>query len=333
MTKKSLSNLIIVLVTLIIIVITIIIIVYFTQNKDNKWIPEVQGSHVSEIEYQSIDGIKVETYDDYKTFKNSELANTYIISQKPTKEERYSKEYFDDSNLAVVKFNYKYSNVKFYMTDAIFSNGVCTIKLFGAISEVTSKESDSTYSCYLETKNSVKDLSFELVIEEYHYSNQELIFIGEDNKPYTPDNSAEPIVYKINNKEGIKEFIKQDGSISDMNYIVTYLNAYSNEFFNDYSLLAIKLPSSDFHENFVRISQSDQVEITSIYTNHYKFLNQTEYYALLVLPVSKTLEVQDVVYKVYNEYEDTVESIRFEESYSLIKVELESDSVEIYKSK
>lgn len=333
MTKKSVKNLIIILVTLIMIAVTVIIILSVTNNEGDKWIPEVQGSHVDEIKYQSLDGIKVETYDDYKTFKNSELANTYLISQKPTKEERYSKEFFKKQNLAIIKFNYQYANVEFYIKEVNFINGVCRINLFGAMRDSAIKEDETTYCCYLETNNSVKNLSFELDIEEYCYSNQQLIFIGGDNEPISPNLAAKPLVYKINNKSGIKEFVNHDGSLSDINYIVTYLNTFSDDFFENYSLLLIKVPSSDFHENFVRISQTDQVEITSIYTNHYKFLNQTEYYALLVLPVSKTLEVQDVVYKVYNEYEDTVESIRFEESYSLMKVELESASVEIYKSK
>lgn len=313
-----------------------IFVVLLTRDSENKWIPPVQGSHVDETEFENLEGIEVLAFDDFKTFEKSSFSDTYIIPQKPVKEERYSEAYFEKNNLVVIKFNFEYKGVDFYVKEITSQDETFyTVTLLGMVDEQNDEKEESTYCCYVETAQEVTGVTYGLIIAQINYIGSEYMMIGEDNLPSEPQEGAMPVAYKIDAVEGIAEFAAHDGTLSNKNVILSLLNGkYGEEFFSSQSLLAIKVPSSDFISNYAKIDEDNQVIITAISSNHYKYLTETEYYLLIIIPIDKDFSMAKMKRCIYNEYEDDLPSVASNIEYSLEKdAESSTTNLSVYYSK
>lgn len=332
---KNAKIIISIVVAVVVLAAVVICVVLLTRDTENKWIPEVQGSHVDEIEYEDLDSIEVLAFDDFKTFEKSSFADTYIIPQKPVKEERYSEAYFEENNLVVIKFNFEYRGADFYVKEITSQKeNFNTVTLLGMVDEQNDEKEESTYCCYVETAQEVTGVTYGLIIAQINYIGSEYTMIGEDNLPSEPQEGAMPVAYKIDAVEGIAEFAAHDGTLSKQNFILTLLNGkYGEEFFAGQSLLAIKVPSSDFISDYAKTDEEGKVILTSVRSNHYKYLKETKYYSLIIIPIDKDFSIAKMKSCVYNEYEDNLPSVASDTEYLLEKdVESSTANMSVYNS-
>lgn len=331
--KKSKIVIISAVVAVLVLTAVTLAVVFLTGKEENKWIPAVQGSHVDEIEYEDLESMQAFAYDDFKTFEKSAFADMYIIQQRPAKEERYSEEYFAENNLVIIKFNFEYKGAEFYVKDIAFKAGsLNVVTLIGMVDQSQDVKQESTYCCYLETAKEVTGVTYGLEIMQIDYVGFEQMMIGKDNLPIVPQEGAIPAAYKIDAVAGIAEFAACDGTLSEVNVIMTYLNnKYDDEFFANESLLLVKVPSSDFITNYASTDEYGKLTVTSVRSNHYKYLKETKYYSLIILSVAKDFSLTQTQRIIYNEYEDDLPSVASDSEYAVAEdFQNSTDNLSVY---
>lgn len=308
-------------------VLTVVICLCFAGcKKENLWIPDVQGSHVSEMPHEDIDGdYSVEKYTDFKSFKKSALANYNFIKQRVAKEERYSAEFFKTRDLAAIKFNYPKSGIEFTVADVAQQGSECVVKLLPMpdyYDEVEDQE--TTYYCFIETQSDISDKNFRLefldeVIREN--LNHSLTYITEDNLSYVFDEDA-PVAFRLSSPDAVMEFIEYDEIFTEYSYVRVLLTSILDGCGDDKELLLVRIPSSSF-ENLVGSIDGGAVKLTGAITNHYVFAWEKGGYWSMLVPfyVPKGFVPESIERAQYNEYEDefTPEQKFIGNSYTLEK--------------
>ena len=281
--------------------------VFALTSCQSEWIPEVQGSQVLEIPYESIeDEFTVEKYVDFSSFSKSPWASYNFIAQEQAKNERYSKEYFKKSDLIVVKFNMSEKGIDFTITDMIVEDNVCTINLLPVKRIAKIKEQQTTYCCFVETTKDISSLDIELNIQEnIVHESQAFSYITDNNEFYTFKDETEPVLFVIDSSNGIGQFFENDGVLSKQSYIFAQLSRYSEEVFSEYSLMLVRLPSSDF-EQLAVYYEDNVLHIVGTHSNHYLYEKETKHHKLVALLIPKDLNIDMVSRTVYYEYEDNL---------------------------
>lgn len=289
-------------------ILSVFIIFSFTSCNEDKWIPHVQGSNVSEIPFEIInDDYSVEKYTNYSMFLKSDWANFYFSTHAKAKDERYSKKFFKNSDLITIKFNKPEKGIKFTVTEVNISGNNCTVTLLPIKRIATTVKQDTTYCCFIETSHDVSGLNVELKFEEtVLHESQTFSYITRNNEYHTFENRIEPMIFVINGKNGIEQFVEYDEIINKQSYIYRLLSNYSEDVFNDYSLLLVRLFSSDF-ENLAVNFKDDKLNIVGVYSNHYLFEKETPHHKLVALLIPKNLTINEISRTVYYEYEDNLE--------------------------
>lgn len=313
-------------------VMMIVVTLCFTGcNKENPWIPEVQGSHVSVMPYEDIDGeFTVEKYTDFKSFKKSELANHNFIKQKVAKEERYSSEFFKTHDLAVIKFNKPEKGIKYTVVSADTNGNECCITLLPVKRLATIEAQDTTYYCFFETEEDLTNLNFKLEFSpEILHESEKLEYISpKTDLPYLFEDETTPVIFKIDSVAGVKEFIEKDEVIDQYNFISSSLLMYSDEVFSKSSLLLVRVPSS-FLESCHAYTNNDMIEVVDIKSNHYRYSweKDQEFSALIALLVPKDFAPNSIVRTNYNEYEDNIDTKSVRREYTLDNAATVTDSL------
>lgn len=290
-------------------------------KSENPWIPKVQGSHVSEMPFEQIDGEFVaEKYTDFKSFKKSELADYNFISKKTAREERYSAEFFKTRDLGIIKFNKPEKGIEYTVTDVNFSGNDCVVTLLPVKNPLAVEAQDTTYYCFLETENDLKnsDLKLEFLPEIIHESDNHAYISPENNLPYLFKNETAPVMFKINSAEGVREFIEQDEVLDEYNFVAKRLSMYSDGDFENSSLLLVRVPSSDL-EKCIGLANNNSVEIVGVKSNHYLYgweKNQ-EFSALITLFVPKEFSPDSISRTNYTEYDDNADNKAVFEEFKL----------------
>lgn len=288
----------------------IIFIVCLSSCKKNyEWIPSVQGSNVSEIPFEEIgDSHIVEKFANYSSFSKSKFANYYFCSQAKAKEERYSKEFFKNFDLITIKFNMPEKGIDFTVIDVCIVDNICTVVLLPVkrIAKIT--QQTTTYCCFVETAVDVSELRVELKFEEtILHESQSFSYITSSNEFYSFEDKLKPRIFVINNKNGIEQFIEYDEVLSKQTYVYGQLSRYNDDVFESYSLMLVRLFSSDF-ENLAVSFDDDKLNIVGTYSNHYLFENEMPHHKLVVLLVPKEIKINEISRTVYFEYEDNLET-------------------------
>ena len=312
-------------------IIAIVLAVVFTR-KETIWKPEVQGSYVREMAYEEISqDFLVEKYADYKSFSKSDLADYEFVTGKKATAERYSKEYFESKDLAILKFNQK-SKIEYYVTEAVFSDGKCAVKVKGTIKATDKNNSDATYYCFLETGYNVSEYDFSITVEEEtEYESRSINYITMENAPYLFQNKDAPELFLLDSKAGLESFIDEDPVLTKQSFGYAILNSYGEEFYETHSLLLIRIPSSDF-ESWIAVREGDAVELVCFRSNHYLYSKETKYHILIALAVEKTSEFKTVKSEKYSEYEDGITSENEKKEYSLTREEPSLEGVTKYRT-
>lgn len=306
-------------------------------NSNNPWIPEVQGSHVSEMPYEQINGdFTVGKYTDFKSFKKSELAEYNFIQQRIAKEERYSAEFFKTRDLAVIKFNKAENGIEYTVVSADIDGNECCVNLL-PVKRVTSVDAlDTTYYCFLETEKDLTDLNLKLeFLPEIIHESAKLEYVSpETNLPYLFKNEATPVMFKIDSVAGIKEFIEKDEVLDEYNFVSSNLLMYSDEDFSQSSLLLVRVPSS-FLESCCAYINNDVIEVVGIKSNHYMYgwEKDQEFSALIAVPVSKHFTPSGIVRTNYTEYEDNADNKSVRNEYALINTTTVTENLTRYDFK
>ena len=301
-------------------------------KSENPWIPEVQGSHVSEMPYEDIDEeFIVEKYTDFKSFKKSELADYNFISQRVAKDERYTAEFFKTRDLAAIKFNYPKSGIKFTVADVAEDGSESIVKLL-PMSDWETEEQETTYYCFIETVNDISDKKFRLELLDEPISENagdNIIYITEDNQSYVFDEDA-PVAFRLSSAEAVGEFIEYDEILTEYHYAQMSLTQLLNNCEDDKELLLVRLPSSSFEELAGSID-SGTVKFTGAITNHYIFAWEKGSYWSTLVPfyVPKGFVPDSIERMQYKEYEDefTPEQKLIRNSYTLDKTTEITDNI------
>lgn len=298
---------------------------------DNSWIPEVQGSHVIEMPYEDIKGeYVVEKYTDFKTFKKSKLADYNFIRQRVAKEERYSSEFFKTRDLAVIKFNKPEKGIEYTVVSADFSENNCCVNLLPVKRAAFVETQDTTYCCFLETEKDLTNINLKLEFStEIIHESTKLNYVSpKTNTFYLFENEVTPVVFKIDSTAGIERFIKDDEIMDERSGIARNLLMYSNEVFDQLSMLLIRVPSSDL-ENCMAYIDSNTIEIAGIRSNHYLYgwEKEQEFSALIALLVPKDFTPNSIVRTNYNEYEDNIDTKSVRSEYTLDNAAAVTDSL------
>lgn len=313
------------------VLIVVVTLCFAGCNSENPWIPEVQGSHVSEMPYEQIDSdFTVDKYTDFNSFKRSNLANYNFIKQRVAKEERYSAEFFKTRDLAVIKFNKPEKGIEYTVVSANISGNECSVNLLPVKRVTTVGSQDATYYCFLETEKDLTDLSLKLEFSpEVIHESAKLEYISpETNSPYLFKSEVTPVMFKIDSVAGIKEFIEKDEVLDQYNYVSSNLLMYSDEVFNKSSLLLIRVPSSNL-ENCTAYIDGDMIEIVGIKSNHYRYgwEKDQEFSALIALIVPKDFTPNSIARTNYTEYEDNINNQAVRSEYSLTSTTAVTDSL------
>lgn len=273
--------------------ITAIILAIVLSAEKPVRLPQVQGSHVTEMDYEAFDEeYKVEKYTDYKSFSKSVWADYEFVSGKKATQERYSREYFEKSDLAIVKFNKPQSGIKYYVTDAAFTEDACRVELVGTKRLAAIRDKTATYCCFLETENDVENCSFALTIkEEIEHESQSFSYITMENEHYLFPDKTEPEIFRIEAKEGLHQFVENDPVLTEQSYSMLFLSQYKEEFYRDHSLLLVRLPASDF-ESWVVCKNGNAMRLVGFRSNHYLYPTETKFHILLAIAVDKEFDAQ-----------------------------------------
>ena len=312
----------ILLISIIAMFLIAIIVVLIERNKP--WVPSIQGSHVMEMkEYEEIDGgFEYEYYDNFRSFKKSSLSEYHFISKKAAKDERYSKEYFKTRNLGILKFNNDKSKLNYYIIDVIISDGNCEVKLLEVKKIGFFTDKPSTYYCFLETVKDLSDLTFTLKIEkEVTYDSHVFSYINMDNEFVYLEGEDDPVIYRINDIDGLNDFIKEEKVLTTNNYIYKSMKLFIESSNKDTSFLLIRIPSSDF-ERWTATFDQGTINIVGVRTNHYLYEDETKFHSLIVLEIPKEQNVQKIESIKYFEYEDDLFTKEIDYSYNLVLSEL-----------
>ena len=301
------KNIIVKYVSLFLLCIFALVMMFALTSCQSKWTPEVQGSQVLEMPYESIDDdFMVEKYVDFSSFSKSKWASYNFISQEQAKNERYSKEYFKKSDLIIVKFNMAEKGIDFTVTDVVVEGNICTVELLPVKHIAKVSEQQTTYCCFVETTIDISTLDIKLKIQEnIVHESKAFSYISDTNKFYTFDNQTEPVLFVIDGKEGIEQFFDNDGVLSKQSYIFAQLSRYSAETFSESSLMLVRLPSSDF-EQLAVYYEGNTLHIVGAYSNHYLYKKETKHHKLVALLIPKDLNINMVSRTIYYEYEDNL---------------------------
>lgn len=279
----------------------------FASCKKKISIPSVQGSNVAEITYEEIvDDYTVETFSDFSKFSNSQWANYSFNSHELAKNERYSKEYFKNFDLITIKFNMPEKGIDFTIIDVSITDNLCTVVLLPCkkISEII--EEPTTYCCFVETSVDVSNLQVELRFEEtVLHDSRSFSYITSNNEFYVFENRVEPTVFVVNDKNGIEEFIEYDEILNKQSYIYRILRNCNEEIFEQYSLMLLRVFSSDF-ENLAVFLDNNELNIVGTYSNHYLFEREIQHHKLVALLIPKDTNITEISRTVYYEYEDNL---------------------------
>lgn len=329
--KKKLVIILCALAAAVLVAAIAVIIVFAT--KEDIWVPEQQGSYVREMPYEEIaEEFVVEKYCDFKSFSESALADYVFVLNKRAAYERYSKKYFKNRDLAVIKFNKGQSGIKYCLTGAEFSDDVCAVKLVGAVKLSVVKEQPATYYCFLETEKDISRYDFSFSIEEEtDCDSEQFSYITMDDKPYLFDETT-PKVFVIDSKRGFENFVADDPILTEQSYSVVLLNYYySEEFYEHYSLLLVRLPASDF-ESWFAVSEGDSLRLFCFRSNHYLYPQnkETEFSIFVVMIVNKYAEFGSLVTEKYFEYEDGAANTCERKEYTLSRETSSLVDVSVY---
>lgn len=290
-------------------------------KKENPWAPSIQGSNVMEMPYEEISGeYSVEKYTDFKSFKKSELASYEFVGERaPSKEGRYSEEYFKTRDLAVFKFNKPEKGIEYTVINADVSGNDCCVSLLPVKDTMQVETQDTTYYCFLETEKDISDWDIRLAFEEeVVHESQYFSYYDKHDRPYLFDETA-PVIFKISSNDGIADFIEYDEVIEKDNIISFNLgHGYPQEKFNEYDLLLIRVPSSELEDCAAYIN-NDTAEIVCVKTNHYMFgwEKNHELSKLIAFLVPKDLKLGGAARTNYTEYEDNADNQAVRSEYTI----------------
>ena len=313
------------------------VLISLPKSKENKWLPEVQGSHVEEMPYEDIVGdYSVEKYSDFKSFKRSELANYEFVGERaPSKEGRYSKEFFKTRDLAVIKFNKPEKGIKYTVINADVSGNDCCVSLLPVKDTMQVETQDTTYYCFLETEKNISDWDIQLAFEEeVVHETQCLYYTDKHDRPYLYDETA-PVIFRISSNDGIADFIEYDEVIEKDNFISFSLRyGYPQEKFNEYDLLLIRV-SSSYLEDCAAFINNDTAEIVCVKTNHYMFGWEKDQKSsnLIAVLVPKDFKLGGAARTNYTEYEDNADNQPVRGEYTINKTTAITENLTRYDLK
>lgn len=314
------------------------IMLFSSCGSENKWIPDIQGSNVSEIEYEEINGeYTADIFSNYSSFAKSAWADYYfnIMDQKPAKEERYTKVFFKDMDLIIIKFNVSEGGLEFYVSDVMKNDGVITVTLL-PIKKHEDAEQSHTYCCCVETAMDVTGCDVKLLFEEtVRYDSISFPYIVEDVTMGSTDilgNQPEPLVFLITGKQGIRDFFDYDEVMSERNlYVSIPLSSYPDDTYEEQNLMLVRVLSSVWERPSngpaVNIDGST-LNIVSAFSDHYAS-ESTPHHRLLALFVPKDFEPEQVVRTIYYEYEDDLAEKKVVSPYTRLETTDYSDNLKI----
>ena len=135
-------------------------------------------------------------------------------------------------------------------------------------------------------------MTFTLKIEkEVTYDSHVFSYINMDNEFVYLEGEDDPVIYRINDIDGLNDFIKEEKVLTTNNYIYKSMKLFIESSNKDTSFLLIRIPSSDF-ERWTATFDQGTINIVGVRTNHYLYEDETKFHSLIVLEIPKEQNVQ-----------------------------------------
>ncbi len=287
-----------------------------------------QGSTIIEMPQEEIGGFcEFEAYSSYSKFKKSDLAKKSVALNRPLKDDRYNRNYFDDKNLLVVKFNRNESGREYFVKDVNFSSTVCEVELFNRSNGTLAEE--ATYYCFIETANDVDSVTqISLSITELDYEiTGAAEYINSKNKLYLIEGKQNAISsYALRSSQGLSEFAILDNLPT--NYFRYRMLEKENGFYDAHDQLLIIVPSSSIMHWSVVVEHTS-ITLYSFSSSNYGFGGEgiISYHLLLAVSVPKGAEYNMVTCNMLYEYLDNKQNENITYSINLTRTEISDDIV------
>ena len=280
-----------------------------------------QGSIVLEMPYQEItEDFITEVYNDYSSFKKSEIADYRFSFDTPAKYDRYNKEYFKENNLLVLKFNKQGSGYHFFVKNVLFNQNQIEVSL---INRYLPENSDkTTYYCFIETTNDInhKSILLDIIIKEYDKSIS-ASYINSENQLYLINGLEKIVSYIITDKAGIDEFATLD-NLPQNYFRYKAINKEASFFENNY-LLLIQVCSSVVIQWSVEVNESN-INIYGFSSSNYWLTEDygNDYHELIICAIPKEKNINTLNYYMFYEYLDSQNTteINFSEQLNITTI-------------
>jgi hypothetical protein len=291
------------------VIITSGIIVSYAIKEKQKWIPLVQGSSVYQMPFEELKTeFEYYIYDNFKDFKKSDSAKYHFINAKASKDERYTRKFFKENNLMLVKFN-NAKGIDYYITEADVTDEAINLTVHGLKDERDSV--NSTYWLCFESKKELKGktVNFQEKIFSRTECNQ-LKYLDAQSGAFATFPNRNPLeVYYVTGFSGVREYIDLDEGLYDYDIITRYLNTFDKAYFDEKDLIIMRIKQLDARGLPVFCDTNATIENGKLTITQYgkdaygltfdKLPEEINY--LVVLIVDKNTQIDSIDYYFINE--------------------------------
>lgn len=307
--KRKTVKLLLIIVPILLVIITSGIIVSYAIKEKQKWIPLVQGSSVYQMPFEELKTeFEYYIYDNFKDFKKSDSAKYHFINAKASKDERYTRKFFKENNLMLVKFN-NAKGIDYYITEADVTDEAINLTVHGLKDERDSV--NSTYWLCFESKKELKGktVNFQEKIFSRTECNQ-LKYLDAQSGAFATFPNRNPLeVYYVTGFSGVREYIDLDEGLYDYDIITRYLNTFDKAYFDEKDLIIMRIKQLDARALPVFCDTNATIENGKLTITQYgkdaygltfdKLPEEINY--LVVLIVDKNTQIDSIDYYFINE--------------------------------
>ncbi len=249
------------------------------------------------------------TYSEYKTIDGENIRFDY-----KAKNERYNRDYFEQSELMVAFFEATINAHRFIVKDVQIEGNTCTVEVYGEMptgSWGLQEERDVLYACFLEKAEWDSNLTAAVEVGEIFVSESVPNHYYADLTTFVdlPDHGIH--AYLIENLEQLNQFVEDNPHMTEGDPLAfSFEMKYTEAFFSEHALLIVEVPG-DYYANI--LVEDHILTGVSLYSDHYYLhdsvetgLNNLSYTGVISVAVEKGFSPSEWQYRYcrYDEWED-----------------------------
>lgn len=221
--KKKLSY-------ILLIILSVVLLFSFTACSSEKdYRVSYQGSCAREIPYEEINGLQTISFDNYKNFEKSNIAEMTDIFGDKYNVVFYNKFYFDEKNLIVTKFNARKGD-KFLIENIEVEGNEINVDLIRF--RKTLNNETATYGLFLECPKNILSDNVNINIKE-----DDGVSVPYAVYESIPPDTAKADAFRVSDKEDLLSKVDPGNNI----IIKKYLDRYNDDFFTNSDLIVLHL--------------------------------------------------------------------------------------------